>query len=189
MQIQLPYSNTAAEKAQNQQEFPENYTIIDIETTGLSSLKNEIIELCAIKIRNNKIVETFTTLVKPQAQINSFISNLTGISNDMVSNAPKIENILNKYIEFISDDIVIGHNVKFDIGFINTNSLKYYNKEFANKYIDTCGLSRKITPIKRHKLELVAQYYEIDTTGHHRAEQDCLMTFGIYNAMKNTKTL
>lgn len=165
--------------------LPDNYTVIDIETTGLSNTKNEIIELSAIRIRNNKISDTFTTLVKPNGYISSFIKNLTGITNEMVSNAPSISEILDKYLNFIGEDTIVGHNVRFDIGFIHNNSLKHYNKSFLNNSIDTCKLAKKITDLKRKNLETVANYFNIDTTGHHRAERDCIMTFGIYNAMKN----
>lgn len=166
-------------------ELPDNYCVIDIETTGLSSSNNEIIELCALRIRNNILTDSFTTLVKPNSYINSFISKLTGITNQMTKSAPTIEDILIKYLEFIGNDIVIGHNVTFDIGFINDKSLKCYNKSFSNNYIDTCKMSKKICPIERHKLNCVAEYYNIDASGHHRAKQDCIMTYKIYDAMKN----
>lgn len=165
--------------------LPNDYTVIDIETTGLSSVRNEIIELSALKIRNNKVSKTFTTLVKPQGKINYFISKLTGITNQMVASAQPIDSILDKYIEFIGNDIIIGHNVNFDINFIYDNYLKYFNKEFSNDYIDTCSMSRKICNLKHHKLNIVADYYNIDSSGHHRAEQDCYMTYKIYDAMKN----
>ena len=133
---------------QQQVEFPDNYTVIDIETTGLSNTKNEIIELSALRIRNDKISETFSTLVKPRGYINSFIQNLTGITNEMVDEAPVIEGILDKYVNFIGDDTVVGHNVKFDIGFINNNCIKYYDKQFSNFSIDTCKLAKKYNDLK-----------------------------------------
>lgn len=165
--------------------LPNDYTVIDIETTGLSSARNEIIELSALKIRNNKVSKKFTTLVKPQGKISYFISKLTGITNQMVASAQPIDSILDKYIEFIGNDIIIGHNVNFDINFIYDNYLKYFNKEFSNDYIDTCTMSRKICNLKHHKLNIVADYYNIDSSHHHRAEQDCYMTYKIYDAMKN----
>ncbi len=164
--------------------FPSDYTVIDIETTGLSTSKNEIIELSALKIRDNKICDSYTTLVKPQTKINYFISNLTGITNEMTTKAPSVENILDKYLNFIGNDIVIGHNISFDIGFIHNYSLKCYDKGFSNDYIDTCRMSRKFTPLKHHKLNNVAEYYQIDSSGHHRADNDCRMTYAIYEAMK-----
>ena len=144
-----------------------------------------LIELSALKIRNDKIVDKFTTLVKPDGKISSFIRGLTGITDEMVENAPKIENILDKYISFIGDDTVVGHNVRFDIGFINQKNIQHFNQKFTNNSIDTCILSRKISDLKRHKLDCVAQYFNINSDGHHRAERDCVMTYGIYSAMKN----
>ena len=179
-------SKSYEEKKQNNElDFPKDYTVIDIETTGLSNNYNEIIELSALKIRNDKIVDRYSTLVKPKGKISSFISKLTGITNEMVDTAPSIENILDKYIEFIDNDVVVGHNVRFDIGFINKKNIQCYDKEFTNKSIDTCRLSRKIKGLERHKLDYVANHYNIDTSGHHRAERDCIMTYGIYNAMKS----
>lgn len=166
-------------------ELADNYCVIDLETTGLSSANNEIIELCALKIRNNTIIDSFTSLVKPNSYINSFISKLTGITNEMTKTAPTIDNILIKYLEFIGNDIVLGHNVTFDINFIKAKSLNCYNRDFQNNYLDTCAMSRKICPLKHHKLNCVAEYYNIDASGHHRAKQDCIMTYKIYNAMKN----
>lgn len=177
--------NNKRKMEKNLSKFPSDYTVIDIETTGLSSKYNEIIELSAIKIRNNKIADKFSTLVKPNCMISPFITNLTGITNDMVKNAPNVKEAILKYIDFISDDIVIGHNVNFDIGFIFHNYLNHHKKEFSNNYIDTCKMSKKICKLNSHKLDNVAKHYKIDTTGHHRTENDCIMTNAIYQAMKN----
>lgn len=171
-------------KDKNIIKLPDDYTVIDIETTGLSASYNEIIELCALKIRNNEIVDKFSTLIKPYRIISPFITNLTGITNEMVKNAPKINRILDKYLDFISNDIIIGHNVKFDINFIFINYVKYYKKTFSNDFIDTCIISKRICPIRRHRLNDVAEYYKIDVKGHHRAENDCIMTNAIFQAMK-----
>ncbi len=171
-------------KGQKIDELPENYTVIDIETTGLSPIVNEIIQLSALKIRNDKIVDSFTSFVKPSGRISSFISSLTGITNDMVANAPQINDVLNDYIDFIGNDIIVGHNVHFDINFIHSKRIKYFNQGLSNNYVDTCRMSRKICPINSHKLDNVARYYNVDSTGHHRADNDCKMTFEIYNYMK-----
>lgn len=177
--------NKEIKRGKNLNIFPSDYTVIDIETTGLSAKYNEIIELSAIKVRNNNIIDKFSTLVKPNCNINAFITKLTGITNDMTKDAPNIKDALLKYINFIGNDIVVGHNVNFDINFIFHNHLNYHKKEFSNDYIDTCKISRKLCPTKHHKLDDIAKFYKIDATGHHRAENDCLMTHGIYQAMKN----
>lgn len=171
-------------KGQEVNKLPENYTVIDIETTGLSPAMNEIIQLSALKIKNDRIVDSFTSFVKPNGRISSFISSLTGITNDMVSAAPQIKDVLNDYVDFIGQDIIVGHNVHFDINFIHSKRIKYFNKGLSNNYVDTCKMSRKICPISSHKLDSVARYYNVDSTGHHRADNDCKMTFEIYNRMK-----
>ena len=99
-------------KGQEVNKLPENYTVIDIETTGLSPTMNEIIQLSALKIKNDKIVDSFTSFVKPNGRISSFISSLTGITNDMVSAAPQIKDVLNDYVDFIGKDIIVGQKNK-----------------------------------------------------------------------------
>ncbi len=166
-------------------EYPSDYTIIDLETTGLSPYKNSIIELSAIKVRGDKIVDTFTELVKPSELINNFVRGLTGISNEMVANAPSINEVLKKYTDFIGNDIVLGHNVKFDIRFISQNLEKYFKRKFMNNSFDTMVLSRRFcSDVTSHKLSSLAEYFNIDSKGHHRGLKDCEMTFYVYKNIK-----
>lgn len=167
------------------QEFPSNYTIVDIETTGLSPMKNEIIELSAVKVRNDVVVDKFSSLVKPKGTINSFITGLTGISNEMVQNAPDIKSVLPEFMKFLDNDSILGHNVSFDIRFISFNLKKYFSCEFENSRIDTMVLSRRHCSLQSHKLENLAKHYNISTEGHHRAMNDCIMTFEVYRNIKN----
>ena len=157
-------------------DFIEDFTVIDIETTGLSCEKNEIIELSAIRVRNGIITDKFSSLVKPNGHINSFIKNLTGISNEMVENAPDITSVLPEFMEFISQDVLLGHNISFDLRF---------KKEFFNQKLDTMRLSRKyMTHLPSHRLKTVAEYFNVSTKGHHRALNDCLITYEIYKNIK-----
>ena len=98
--------------------FVKDYVVFDIETTGLDSVHNEIIEIGAIKVVENEIVDTFQSFIKPKYRISSFITNLTGISNDMVKDALDVREVLMLFKEFVGDDILIGHNVNFDINFV-----------------------------------------------------------------------
>jgi len=98
--------------------FPSGYVALDIETTGLDPSVDEIIELAAIRVRDGVRADTFASLVKPRNTISGFITELTGITNDMVSGAPRVESILPQFCEFIGGDVVVGHNVNFDINFI-----------------------------------------------------------------------
>ncbi len=170
-------------------QFLKDYTIVDIETTGLSPNKNEIIEISALKIRDNKVVEKFTTLVKPDADINSFISDLTGITNDMVQTAPNIKSVLPDFIDFVKNDYIIGHNIEFDLRFLRHNYSKYFTNSIDNKSLDTVKLARKFCPnLGSYKLENLAKQFNISTKGHHRALNDCEMTFQLYNVLRQNST-
>lgn len=164
-----------------------DYCVVDIETTGLDTYFNEIIELAAIKIRNNEIVDKFQTLIKPYGQIDEFIEQLTGITNDMVKNAPKIEEKLNELFNFIGNDIIVGHNVNFDINFLYDESLKCYGDALIkNNFVDTMRIGRKcIKDTKNHKLNTLALKFNIDTENEHRALADCIITYKLFNIEKD----
>lgn len=156
-----------------------DYTIIDIETTGLDSTFDEIIELAALKIRNNQIVDRFQTFVKPENEIDEFITELTGITNEMVKDAPQINEIINSYYKFLSDDIIIGHNVNFDINFL------YDISEISNDFIDTLRIARRcVTDIKNHKLNTLTNYFKINNVDEHRALIDCNITYELFLNLK-----
>lgn len=159
-------------------EFPDNYTVVDIETTGLSPLKDEIIEISALKVRAGKIYDEFSQLIKPQATISPFITHLTGITNEMVASSPMIQEILPKFIKFVSDDIILGHNIKFDLNFIRTNLENFGFEPLLNNSIDTMKLGRKYCKLKSHSLK------NLSIEGHHRALNDCLITHNIYQNIK-----
>lgn len=157
--------------------FPSKYICVDLETTGLSSQYDEIIEICALKIVDDKEIDRFHTLVKPKNEIDDYISELTGITNELVSDAPRIEEVLPDFIEFLSDWVIVGHNVNFDINFIYDNYLYYYNKHFNNNYIDTMRLSRKLYPeLPHHRLNDLVELFNIKLDGAHRANRDCEAT-------------
>lgn len=158
-------------------DFPSNYVVVDIETTGLDTSYDEIIELSAIQVIDNIQVDCFNSLVKPMDLIDDFITNLTGITNDMVSKAPNIKDILPQFQKFIGDSIIVGQNVNFDINFIYDNLINCSDKVLDNKFIDLLRISRKALPeLANHKLGTVANYFNIDTAGSHRGMKDCTIT-------------
>ncbi len=163
-----------------------NYIVFDIETTGLDSFYDEIIEIGAIKVENNKIVSKFSSLVKPKNMINEYISELTGITNEMVKNAPTIEEILPSFMNYIGNDILIGHNVNFDINFIYDNLYRRKFDVLTNDFIDTMRISRKLLPeLPHHRLIDLANYFEIDVENNHRSLKDCEITLNVYEKLKN----
>ena len=172
------------EKGRSVISFPDDYTVIDIETTGLSPLWDEIIELAAIRYRNRRPIETFHPLVKPQIPINAFITMLTGISNEMVKNSPGVADVIGQYLSFIGDDVVVGHNVSFDINFIYDASVNHAGKPFTNDYINTVRFANKLLPDLQHRtLGAVCQRLGISPDGAHRALKDCELTNQIFQCM------
>lgn len=162
-------------------DIPNEFIIIDIETTGLDPEYSEIIEIAGIKVSDNQVVDTFQSLVKPEEEITSYITHLTGITNEMVADAPMIEKVLISFEQFIGNSILMGHNVNFDINFLYDNSLHILDNPLKNDFIDTWRFARKfITETKNHKLITLAKYYGLDTTNSHRALKDCELTLEIY---------
>lgn len=172
-------------KGESLMTFPDDYTVIDIETNGLNSAIDDIIELSAIRVREGKIVKIFSKLIKPQRPVGGFISKLTGISNSMLENELSIEEILPEFLEFVGKDTVLGHNINFDINFIYDKSMKYLNKAFPNSYVDTLKIARKLKlDCENHKLKTLADYYEIKSGRMHRGLEDCRVTFELYKCLK-----
>lgn len=173
------------EKGHSIIKFPSDYTVIDIETTGLSPSWDEIIELSAIKYRNNTLIDEFSTLVKPTEEIDEFITELTGITNEMLSSAPSIQECIESFFDFIGDDIVVGYNVSFDINFIYDNCVKYLNKPFTNDFIDVMRISRKALPqLKHHRQKDTAKFFQISSLREHRALDDCKTCNECYHSLE-----
>lgn len=174
----------AQDKGKSLIAFPDDYTVLDIETTGVSSSNSEIIEIGAVCVRNNEIVDEFCELVKPYRMIPQQITKITGITNDMVKDAEPIENVLPRFLRFSADDIIVGHNVSFDLNFIRDRA-DYFNMHFTNDFVDTMRLSRKFnTHLIRHRLSDLTEYFHITNKHAHRAVSDCISTHLIFQEMK-----
>lgn len=153
--------------------MPDTYTVIDIETTGLDSRFCEIIELSALRYSNGSMIDSFTTLVKPTEPIDDFITELTGITNDLVSNAPVISDAIKDFYNFVGSDILVGYNVNFDINFIYDVLHNTCDLDFTNSFVDVMRFAKKLLPdLKNHKLETVATHYNVASPAH-RSYADC----------------
>lgn len=161
-------------------DFPTDYTVIDIETTGFSPTYDSIIELAAIKYRDDNIVDSYTTLINPEIPIADEISSLTGISDFDVNDKPIISEVINEFISFIGDDLIVGHNVGFDINFINVN----LKQPISNKYINTLRIAHKLHPeLTSYSLDELKQIYGVESISH-RALGDCEGTALVFQKMK-----
>ena len=161
--------------------FPTSFSIIDIETTGLSPRYDEIIELSAIKVIDGSVVDKFTSLVQPDSSdgiyIDSFITELTGITNEMLASAPKLSSVLPDYLDFIGNDLLVGHNVNFDINFIYDKTESLLSRTFSNDFVDTMRISRRLHPeFQHHRLSDLCERYDIDYSDAHRSLSDCVLT-------------
>jgi DNA polymerase III epsilon subunit family exonuclease len=153
-----------------------NYVVIDFETTGLDAIRNEIIEVAALKFKDKSLIDSYITLIKPKYSIPSYITQITGISNKMVSTAPPMEQVIPKLVDFIGDSIIVAHNASFDMKFLKCNAQRC-GFEIVNQYIDTLSLSRKAFPgLDNHKLATVASHVGIKDGNWHRAEFDTRVT-------------
>ena len=163
-----------------------NYTVIDLETTGKYITTCEIIEMSAVKIRFGKIVDTFTTLVKPKNILPKEVTQLTGITLDMLKNAPLITESIEDYVNFIGNDVILGHNItSFDSNLIYDAYLVYNGLEFNNDMLDTYHYARCCDiDVPDYKLFTLAEYFSVENNNAHRALNDCLVNFEVYECLK-----
>jgi len=158
------------------------FVVFDLETTGAKAPPCRITEIGAYRVRDGEVAEKFETLVNPETPIPPFITQLTGISDDMVADAPKFADIAHDFLSFIGDSILVAHNSGFDMRFLNSEVARVYpDYRVANPCLCTVLLSRKLLPdIVNHKLKTVAEHYSIDLTNHHRASADAYATAHIF---------
>lgn len=166
-------------------QFVGDFTVIDLETTGRSNKPVDITEISAIKYRGGKPVDSLCSFVKPENSILPFVQSLTGITDDMLVDAPKIDTLIEDVIAFIGDDVILGHNVNFDYGLVFAAYYDKTGKRMKNDYIDTLRISRLINKdIRNHKLETLCQYFEVERSVGHRALDDSHQTAQVYLKMR-----
>lgn len=158
------------------------FVVFDLETTGAKAPPCRITEIGAYRVRNGKVTEEFQTLLNPETPIPTFITNLTGITDEMVAGAPKFADIAHDFLGFIGDSILVAHNSGFDMRFLNSEISRVFGGyRMANPCLCTVLLSRKLLPdIVNHKLKTVAEHYSIDLVNHHRASADAYATAHIF---------
>ena len=161
-----------------------DYTVIDVETTGLDPKYDRIIEIAAAKVRNCEVCDTYSSLIDPQVPIDAFIKWKTGISNDMVAGMPTIQQAIEPFLAFIGQDILVGHNVNFDINFIYDSAADALGKSVGNDYIDTMRIARALhRDLPHHRLEDCLAVFGIQNDTAHRALPDCVATQRLYAAL------
>lgn len=157
-----------------------SFVVFDIETTGFSPVYNRIIEIGAVKVERGEITERFSSFVNPDVPIPLEIEKLTGIQDETVMDAPMIEEVLPRFLEFCRDTVLVAHNASFDMSFIIENTSRLgLEREFT--YVDTVGIARLLLPNQaKHKLDAVAKTLGISLENHHRAVDDAEATAEIF---------
>ncbi|HEV3472356.1 MAG TPA: DEDD exonuclease domain-containing protein [Actinomycetota bacterium] len=157
------------------------FCVVDLETTGGSPLAAEITEVGACKVQRGEVVGTFQTLVRPSAPVPAFIRLLTGISDELLADAPPVETVLPSFLEFARNTVLVAHNARFDVGFLNA-ALRHTGRDrLDNKVVDTANLARKILngEVPNNRLATLAAYLRCAHQPRHRAFPDVLATIDV----------
>ncbi|MDY7043928.1 MULTISPECIES: PolC-type DNA polymerase III [unclassified Virgibacillus] len=153
------------------------YIVFDVETTGLSAVYDTIIELAAVKIHQGEIVDRFESFANPHHPLSQTTTDLTGITDEMVQDAPEVEDVLKDFHSWMGNDILVAHNASFDMGFLNQGFKKINYNKANNAVIDTLELARFLFPqLKNHRLNTLCKHLDIELTQHHRAIYDAEAT-------------
>ncbi len=162
----------------------DEFIVFDVETTGLIADRERLTEIGAVRVVNGEIRDTFSTFVNPEKPIPEKITNLTGISDEMVADAPSEKDAIESFVEFCGENpVLVAHNATFDVSFIRM-ALERNRLHYAFSYIDTLAISRAIFPqLNKHKLDSVAKYLKLGKFNHHRACDDAEMLARIFQVM------
>ena len=177
--------------------LPSEYIVIDTETTGLDYECCHLIEVAAVKYSNGAETGRFSSLVKPELYetlndndewvpeyVDEFITQLTGITNEMLAAAPGPEEVIPQFLDFLGDAVLIGHNANFDINFLY-DAAETVGRTLSNNFIDNLRIARKVFPeLPHHRLADIAKVCAIPQPEAHRAEADCIVTAGCFAQMK-----
>jgi len=164
-------------------DFDDEFIVFDIETTGLSVHNCAITEIGAVKVKGGKVLEEFNILTDPGMPIPENIVTLTGITDDMVKGQPSNEDAVRAFLDFAGDRLLIAHNADFDTSFIR-KVCEESGLSFPNPYLDTVSMSRYVNPeLKKHKLDILCDYFSLGSFNHHRASDDAKMLSAIFYKM------
>ncbi len=169
----------------NRNQYLPDYVLFDLETTGINCNSDDIIEISALRVRSGKIETSFSTLVNPGRPIPYGASQVNHITDALVADAPTMEEILPEFIQFIGEDVLVGHNIaRFDLRFLYRDCQTRFSMVPDNDYVDTLSYARGRLPnLGRYSLTALAEYYRLPTEGAHRALNDCRMNQQVFERL------
>ncbi|PSL51226.1 DNA polymerase III catalytic subunit PolC type [Salsuginibacillus halophilus] len=155
----------------------DTFVVFDVETTGLSAVYDTIIELAAVKVKDGEIIDRFESFANPHEALSATIIELTGITDDMVKDAPEPKEVVRDFLHFSEGSILVAHNASFDMGFIHAACKAYELSEATHPVVDTLELGRLLYPkMKNHRLNTLCKAFDIELVSHHRAIYDAEAT-------------
>jgi DNA polymerase III epsilon subunit family exonuclease len=159
-----------------------DFVVVDVEATGAKTPPNRLIELGAYRIHEGRIVDKFLSLVNPEIPIPRFVVALTGITNEMVKTAPVFAEIAPRWLDFVSESVLVAHNAPFDTSFLNHEISRVYpGHRMVNPHLCTVRLSRRALPeLTNHRLDTIASHFSIPIISRHRAGSDALATAELF---------
>lgn len=167
----------------SQEPFSGNFVVFDVETTGINAQEERLTEIGAVSVNDGKLGEEYNTFVNPQKPIPPKITEITGITDAMVADAPSDEKALIDFLNFVNGRTLVAHNAAFDIGFLSATA-KRYSIPFSCTYIDTLALARALYPtLPNHRLDTVAKHLDLGDFNHHRACDDAKILARIFQKM------
>lgn len=162
----------------------ENYTVIDLEMTGLNAKTDEILEVGAVRVREGEIVDTYEAILCVNKPLSEKVIELTGISEALMREGKEPEIAMSEYFSFLGEDVLVGQNLIFDYSFLKQWAVNH-KFSFERNAVDTLKLARKILPQEQKKdLESLCQYFEIERINGHRALEDAIETYHVFEKLK-----
>ncbi|TCL69410.1 DNA polymerase-3 subunit alpha (Gram-positive type) [Hydrogenispora ethanolica] len=169
--IDAPEEQTIAEST---------FVVFDLETTGFNPWKEDLLEIGAVKLQNGRVVGEFHRMIKPGKAISAEIQKLTGITPDMVENAPDPATVLTEFMQFAAGAVLVAHNAQFDVGFIKAKQQLFFDQKIRPSFLDTLTLARSVWPsLKSYRLNNLAKELGLELVNHHRAVDDAACAAGI----------
>jgi len=162
----------------------EEYVVLDLEMTGLSAKTDRIIEIGAVKIKNNQVIDTMDCLVNPRCPIPTRVVELTGITDEMVALGRDSNEAMEELLDFIEGQVLVGQNISFDYSFLKQWAVNH-KRPLEAKACDTLKIARVLLPPEQpKKLESLCQYFGIERTREHRALDDAKETWQVFEKLK-----